>query len=111
MSFQFPESTIQPSTSPSGNSYPAVLVMRETAEIPTGISAEEAERARRRITRNVLDAFWQDIEACSAAPFLQILNRGTYNASAQANREAVAAMCGLPYPCEVERQSRRKRAA
>ena len=90
MSFQFPERKIPPSTSPSGNTYPALLVMRETADIPTAIDSHERDRAARRITRKVLDNFWDDIEATSSAPFLQLLGVGGYNESAQRNRERIA---------------------
>jgi hypothetical protein len=89
MSFQFPEHKIPPSTSPSGNTYPAVLVARETADI-TASDSHEREKVARRITRNVLNHFWEDIEDTSSAPFLQLLGRGGYNESAQRNRERIA---------------------
>lgn len=90
MSFQFPERQVPPSTSPSGNTYPALLVMRETADVPTALDPFERERQARRITRKVLDNFWEDIEGASSAPFLQMLGRGGYNEAARRNRERIA---------------------
>jgi hypothetical protein len=90
MSFQFPEQRVPPSTSPSGNSYPALLVMRETADIPAGLAPSDRERLARRVTRAVLDNFWDDIGHCSSAPFLQLMNRGEYNARAEGNRARIA---------------------
>ncbi len=90
MSFQFPERKIPPSTSPSGNTYPALLVARETAEIPTALDSYERSKAARRITRTVLDKFWLDIERTSSAPFLQLLDAGGYNDEARRNRERIA---------------------
>ena len=93
MSFQFPERKIPPSTSPSGNTYPALLVMLETAEIPTAVDSDTRDRAARRITRNVLDNFWLDIEDTSSAPFLQLMDRAGYNECARKNRERIAREC------------------
>jgi hypothetical protein len=67
-----------------------VLVDRETADIPTALDAVSTEREARRITRGVLDAFWSDIEEACSAPFLQLLDRGGYNASAERNRNRIA---------------------
>jgi hypothetical protein len=90
MSFQFPERSIPPSTSPSGNTFPAVLIARETAEIPGSLSHYERSKAARKISRGVLDTFWRDVGRNSAAPFLQLMDRGGYNESAQRNRERIA---------------------
>ena len=89
MSFQFPERKIPSSTSPSGNTYPALLVARETADLP-GIDSYGRDRAARKIARKVLDNFWRDIERTSSAPFLQLMDADGYNESARRNRERVA---------------------
>jgi hypothetical protein len=90
MRFQFPERKIPPSTSPSGNTYPALLVARETADIATALDSTERERAARGITRKVLDNFWGDIGHACSSPFLQLMDRGGYNESAKRNRERIA---------------------
>jgi hypothetical protein len=91
MSFQFPEQSIPPSTSPSGRTYPAILVARETVDIPTALDSVSAERAARRITVRVLDRFWGDIERTCSAPFLQLMDVGGYNDRARENRERINA--------------------
>ena len=90
MSFQFPERKIPASTSPSGNTYPAALVARETADLPAGIDPSERSTAERRVARKVLDAFWEDIGQVCSSPFLQLLDRGGYNDQARKNRERIA---------------------
>jgi hypothetical protein len=64
--------------------------MRETADIQTVYFATESDREARKITRKVLDNFWEDIQAVCSAPFLQLLDRGGYNESARLNRERIA---------------------
>ena len=91
MSFQFPERLVPPSTSPAGNTYPALLVARETEDIPTDIGPVARERAARQIRRKVLDRFWKDIERACSSPFLQLMDVGGYNEAAQRNRERIAA--------------------
>jgi len=90
MSFQFPERLIPPSTSPSGNTYPALLIARETVDIPTSLDSVDRERAARKISRKVLDNFWDDIGRVGSSPFLQLMGVGGYNESAQKNRERIA---------------------
>lgn len=94
MSFQFPERSNPPSISPSGNTFPALLVAREVAPAVVDIEPELRERAARRVTRKVLDIFWRDIEAVCSAPFLQLTGQdgvGGYNEAAKRNRERVSA--------------------
>lgn len=90
MSFQFPERKIPPSTSPSGNTFPALLVLRETVDLPAALKPDERRRAERSVSRRVLDAFWCDIEGVCSAPFLQLMDRGRYNDQARMNRERIA---------------------
>jgi len=93
MSFQFPERLIPPSTSPSGNTYPALLIARETADIPTALTSDERDRAARKVSRKVLDNFWNDVGHVGSSPFLQLMGVGGYNESAQKNRERIAREC------------------
>lgn len=90
MSFQCPERKIPSSTSPSGNTYPAALVARETVDLPAGIEPSERARAERRVARMVLDNFWDDIGKICSSPFLQLMDRDGYGDKARENRERIA---------------------
>jgi hypothetical protein len=91
MSFQFPERSFPPSTSPAANTYPALLVAREREDIAPDITGPARERAARQVKRKVLDRFWKDIERACSSPFLQLMDVGGYNEAAQRNRERIAA--------------------
>jgi hypothetical protein len=92
MGFQFPshDESHPPSQSPSGNTYPYVLVEREQGDIPSTLTDADTERAKRRVTRKVLDAFWEDIGNICSSPFLQLMDRGGYSDKARENRERIA---------------------
>jgi len=90
MSFLFLERAIPSSTSPSGNTYPGILVLRETVDIPSALEPFERSRAERRIARKVLDNFWYDIGYTCSAPFLQLMDRDGYGDKARENRERIA---------------------
>lgn len=94
MSFQFPEQVIPSSASPSPDCFPRALAMRETADIPAALSADERERAARRINRKVLDAFWLDMGFCHNSARIQTTPhhplREYYDGRARANRERIA---------------------
>jgi hypothetical protein len=65
-------------------------VARETADIPPVLGPTERYRAERRVTRKVLDAFWEDIGDICSSPFLQLMDRGGYGDKARENRERIA---------------------
>jgi hypothetical protein len=67
-----------------------LLVSRETAHIPLAIDWQKRVREARKVTREVLDNFWGDIEYNASAPFLQLMDAGGYNESARKNRERIA---------------------
>lgn len=79
---------------PRPDTFPRVLVERETGEIQRGIASEFIEREARRITRKVLDAFWLDMGfAHNSASMQQMAGHPLheyYHARSQANRERIA---------------------
>ncbi len=90
MSFLFPVREIPSSTSPSGDTYPAELVARETADIPYELEGPERSSVKRWVTRKVLNVFWNDIGYTCSSPFLQLMDRGGYADRARENRERIA---------------------
>lgn len=78
------------SESPAPDAFPVLLVSRETAHIPLAIDWQKRVREARKVTREVLDNFWGDIEYNASAPFLQLMDAGGYNESARKNRERIA---------------------
>lgn len=78
------------SLDPTPNVFPAVLVWRETADVPASLVSAERDRAMRVVTSQVLGNFWGDIKRIDSSPLLQLLDLAGYNQSAKENRERIA---------------------